>query len=875
MSDIHRRRHLLLLLAFSLSGAAALIYEVVWSKYLILMFGSTVQAQTIVLSTFMLGLAIGNKVGGSWANRQKYSLLKYAGIEFLIGIYALIFPSIYGICDDVFIRIGSGIVDKRTELWILKAGISTVILLPPTVLMGMTLPLILASVRSIRSVAGSSQAASVFYAVNSIGAVVGAGASGFVLIRQYGLELTLWMAGITNLLVGFIAIFIYSRARGEVNEQEDLVKPSARDQRQWLTMVDTVVLLTGAVSMGMEILASRCLVLVFGASTISFSIVLIAFILGLGVAGIIASSSFIKRQSAENITVGALILTFLALALGAGQLERWTLFYRYAMSGLAASPSGYILYLILNTFLSVIVIGIPAGILGLVLPVWMNEKAKSEKNAEQQIGKLLSFNTAGCVIGVLITGLWLMPRFGLRSTFLILASVLSASAVLLLLKNRKFILSVLILALTFGAHFHRLKEDETWQYILSAGIFRMRNFEDAELKTEMQKRKQIYKLLFYEDGTDATVSIETGRYKELTDQITLRVNGKADATSKGDLSTQYLLAHLPMLANPNAKKVFVLGFGSGITAGALLGHPIEKITISENCTPVLRAGKFFIPWNRDVQHSSRVEIFEEDARTILKLKQDRYDVIISEPSNPWMAGVGSVFSRQFYKLCASRLNPDGVMAQWFHVYEMDNEIISMVIRTFHSVYPCMEIWDSQGGDIILLGAKKPWNSSPESYSVGFKRDEVRADFLRIGLASPEAVWARQLCSQSTAPYIVENGRVQTDEYPILEYDAPRAFFMGKTASLLEKFDERTRLVQAADEKKRQVLKNLPVEILKPIFQEFTSVNSELRKQLVLKFEGEPAMVRELEKIPSIFSIQKKEAVLKDAAMEQKTSHQRN
>ena len=159
----------------------------------------------------------------------------------------------------------------------------------------------------------------------------------------------------------------------------------------------------------------------------------------------------------------------------------------------------------------------------------------------------------------------------------------------------------------------------------------------------------------------------------------MRINGKVDASSKGDAATQLLLAYLPLMANPGSKDVFCFGMGSGITAGATLNYPIDHLTVAENCAPVLRAAKLFDPWNNGVLTNSRARIYHEDARTVLKLSPKRYDVIISEPSNPWMVGVASVFTREFYQLAASRLKPGGIMTQWFHNYEMDDRNVNVVL----------------------------------------------------------------------------------------------------------------------------------------------------------------------------------------------------
>jgi len=359
-------------------------------------------------------------------------------------------------------------------------------------------------------------------------------------------------------------------------------------------------------------------------------------------------------------------------------------------------------------------------------------------------------------------------------------------------------------------------------------------------------------LLYYKDGPDATVSVENGKGIHERAQTLLRINGKADASSFGDLSTQYLLAHLPMMANPDAKQVFVLGFGSGITAGALLGHPIERLTIAENCQPVLEAAPFFGQWNRGVLTNSRTTVKNEDARAVLKLSRQKYDVIISEPSNPWVVGVGSVFSKDFYELAASKLADGGIMAQWFHTYEMDDPIVYLVIRTFGSVFPNLEIWDTQNGDIVLLGAKKPWPSNVAQFGKLFQRPIPREDLEKINMTSPEKLFVRQVASQRTAFAIAGDGPVQTDEFPILEYAAPKAFFIGKTATELCLFDERTWESSLAPAEKIKVLQSLSPEEVVQIFQPWGTSNSDLNKYRSYLQEDGGTMTAEEARTPIAF-----------------------
>ena len=825
----------MILFLFFCSGATALIYEVVWSKYLALMLGSTVQAQTVVLAVFMGGLALGNRLFGARADASRQPLALYGYLEVAIGLYAFFFNSIYGAADLVFVAAGSAVLKQGALLLALKAGLSVALLIGPTILMGGTLPVLAAWLNLSSTDAGRRSAR--FYATNSLGAVCGAGLAGFVLVRELGMVSTLQMTALANVIIGIAAVAIARKqplVQSPKSKVLSPVEPAAPNSNSPLALGCVLVALTGAVSMGLEVLASRSLTLIFGASLQAFAIVLMAFILGIGVGSSIIASPRWRQLVREPATIALIFAAAAVVGMLVMGIEEWVRVYLSLKSGLARTAMGYRFHQLLAGALSLVVLGVPAGLIGAVLPLWIRAGADG---LGKHVGRLLTWNTLGAVGGSLLTGFVLMPWLGLRGAFLALAMILAVAAMLTAWRiGRRDILLpaaalMVILALTSAVG------GEGWRHVLSSGVFRAKDSPDASAAM-LAHRKRTVNLLFYEDAADATVSVEQSVHGGAPGQIILRVNGKPDATTQGDLATQYLLAHLPMLARPESKDVFVLGLGSGITAGAVLGHPVETLTIAENCEPVLRAAKFFEPWNRGVLAEPRTRVWHEDARTVLKLAgQSRFDVIISEPSNPWMAGVGGVFSREFYELCASRLKDGGVMTQWFHVYEMHDGIVTMVLRTFGSVFPHIEVWDPGTGDIILLGSLRPWRSAPDVYGRVFARVQPRQDLERIGLKSPAAVWARQLASQRTAHAIAEDFGVQSDLFPTLEYEAPKAFFLGQTSRVLFDYDERTKQSELAPLEKRAALATLTDEALRLVFEEFSSVNSEMKRYLTIRLTG--------------------------------------
>ena len=454
-----------------------------------------------------------------------------------------------------------------------------------------------------------------------------------------------------------------------------------------------------------------------------------------------------------------------------------------------------------------------------MLPLCLRWVSGAGQSFGDRVGRLLTWNTLGAVVGVLITGFFLMPKAGLRNAFNILAVLLCVPAFLLAWRTQRHVLKFSAAALAGLLILSCVTGGAGWRHVLSSGIFRIR--ETSVNPAFFEHRKQLVKILFYEDGPDATVTVEQTGGEGLNADLFLNINGKADASSRGDLTTQLLLAHLPMLARPGSEDVFVLGLASGISCRGFLAYPIKQLTVADNCEPVTRAVDFFALWNRGVRTNPVTRLRVEDARTVLKLESKKYDVIMSEPSNPWFASVGSVFSREFYELAKKRLKPGGIMVQWFQVYEMNDGIVEMVLRTFGSSFPVMEIWDTNEGDIVLLGSDRPWDMSLESLRRSYGSELVRQDLASIGLPTPETLLARLFASQRTAAFIAGPGAIQTDGFPVLEYEAPVAFFIGATAQRITRFDERTWQSGFASEERRRALASLDDQALRGAFEHKT------------------------------------------------------
>jgi spermidine synthase len=830
------QRRWIVLTLFFCSGAAALVYEVIWSKFLSQMLGSTVYAQTVVLAAFMGGLAIGNSWFGRRADRWQNPLRAYGALEVVIGAYAFFYNVWDRLADGIFIRLGSGIAGHTGWLLVLKAALSALLLLGPTILMGGTLPLLAAWLQKSFPEAGRGSA--LFYAVNSLGAVAGAGMAGFWLVSSFGMVEALRIAAVTNLAIGAAAILLgrANVAPVPADNQRRKAKPEAIPL---LLRPRLIVAATGAISMGLEVLASRSMALIFGSSLQSFAIVLMAFILGIGLGSAWIAAPRRRVESAGNKAMALLCVASAWITLLVLKIELWTDVYRMARVHLAHTDTGYVLYELLAGGISIVVLGVPAACIGGVLPLMIRGLAGKDVPLGKEVGTLLAWNTVGAVAGTLLTGFVLMPLAGLRTAFGLLALALGLVAFMAASDRFRLRTAIPALSVSMLACAVFVLNEDGWRQVMSAGVFRLDSSEFDP--TLMAKRKQHTRLLFYKDAPDATVSVEQGDERGAASPINLRINGKADASTGIDIATQLLLAHLPMLAKPDAHDVFVLGLGSGITAGATLNYPLDHLVVAENCPPVLDAARCFTNWNQGLLNDRRARIRVEDARTVLKLEPQLYDVIITEPSNPWSVGVGSVFSLEFYQLAASRLKPGGVVAQWFHIYEMQDDLLKVVLRTFGTVFPYTEVWDTGPGDIVLLGSQQPWPTGPEVFSKGFEIARVRANLKYIGISSPRALLARQVASQRTAFAIAGDGPLQTDLHPILEYSAPRAFYIGAFARLLDSYDERRSQQLLAPAEKQAALRSLTSEDLNEVFANVRSINRDLLS-CVLNGPGESCIV---------------------------------
>ncbi len=779
-----RRIHLALLVLFFLSGATGLVYEVVWTRMAGLVFGNTVYAVTTVLAAFFTGLALGSYLLGPIADRTRSHPRLYGLLEIGVGLYGLCTPFLFWVVEKIYLSSYQAGRENLLLFTLFQFGLVFMVLVAPTILMGGTLPVL--SRYFVRRETEIGYGVGAIYALNTAGAVVGTIGAGFLLIPVMGVSTTIWMTAILNLGIGLLSLSFSRRLPGF--EAEEIVEKAVRTPRRGdehtvhlgkLYIRPTVLVallfgLAGGASMIYEIAWTRALALVLGSSVYAFTTMLATFLIGLA-GGSYAFSYFFRRK--EGLRPSS--FGWLEIFIGVSSLLIIPLFNRLPdlylqMAGLANfSFSGVQAIQFLVSFFVMI---IPTLLIGATFPCVVKICTREIQHLGGNIGTLYAINTFGSIIGSFLGGFFLIRLMGAQNALTLAAFLnLSIGAILVSLtwmeaqawKARAgAVMACTAVVLAFLI--------PRWNPQLMASgvaIYGQRYLTSGKgLSVDEVARAE--DLVFFAEGLNATVSVhQRGR------GLFLRTNGKTDASNGRDMHTQLMSGHIPLFLHPRPKTVLIIGMGSGITAGAVARHPVEKIDVVEIEPAVVEAASFFAKENQNVLQDPRLNVVIGDGRNFLLSSPSEYDVIISEPSNPWITGVANLFTLEFYKAAKARLGQNGVMCQWIQIYNILPDDLRMVIRTFQTVFPHTTIWQTVRGDFLLMG-------TPESLVVDLARwREAGAipglmEGLRpLGFDSPKAVLADFVLGEKDAGLFAQHADLNTDDLPLLEFSAPTSLYL--------------------------------------------------------------------------------------------------
>jgi spermidine synthase len=750
---------------FTASGFAGLIYESIWTHYLKLFLGHAAYAQSLVLVVFMGGMAAGAAWCGRLSERLPNPLLGYALVEAVIGALALAFhPLFVGITDWSYASLLPALGGEWPVL-AAKLGISCLLILPQSVLLGMTFPLMSAGLARAHP-AAQGESIAMLYFTNSLGAAAGVLASGFVLIAWAGLPGTLRTAGVLNFALA-LAVWLLARPARDLPLR-------ARQGVPVFSLLLGVAFFTGLASFIYEIVWIRMLSLVLGASTHSFELMLSTFILGLALGGLAVRRQVDRSRSPESL-LGWVQLMMGLLALATLPLYDVTFGLMEALlRGLARTDTGYLFFNLSGQGIAALVMLPATFCAGMTLPLITGALLR-RGGGERAIGQVYAANTLGAIAGVVLAVHIGLPVLGLKGALIAGCLVDVALGVLLLhaYASRTHFLwtasasTALLLLVALGVQLDVNK--------MTAGVFR-----HGDLESSRDAR-----ILFEKDGKTATVHLV--KYSEA---LSLRTNGKSDGSINLDLDgergtdeiTMVLTGALPLALKPDAKSAAVIGIGTGLTTHTLLQSlAIERVDTVEIEAAMAQAARGFLPRNSSAFADPRGAIRIDDAKTFFSSAAQRYDLIVSEPSNPWVSGVSSLFTREFYRRVRGHLNPDGLLVQWVQLYEIDASLVATILRALGEEFPHYAVFAASDHDLLIVAGEDPVPAAAQP--AVFEHPGLAKELWAVHMFSGGDFDARYLGSRATLePLFASYGMPANSDYaPVLDLNAARHRFTERSA----------------------------------------------------------------------------------------------
>lgn len=795
------------LLLFFLSGATGLLYQVVWVRGFVHVFGATVLAVSTVLAAFMGGLALGGLAGGRIVRRVRNPLRLYGLLECALAVLAGLVPTMVKLAHPLYAGLYPSLADSFWALSAVRFGVSMLILIPPTFLMGATLPLLTAHAESAARDAEPGwirRRVAHLYAVNTFGAVAGTAAASFVLLPGLGLRMTLFAGVALNVLVGLAAIVLAGRsgsaaaaasvpagaAAGTPEDPATSAAPapaaagSAASADSAPAPIARPALLAAAGVLGfsalaLEVLWTRTLTLALGTTTYAFALVLTAFLLGIAGGSAIAARLLRRpRRAAALFAAAPAAVGLLALAIVPVFDRLPDLFVR-----LTAGGSG--------TWLQGLAVMFGVAALPMLLPTLVSGAAfplavgidRAAGGAGRSVGDVYASNTLGAILGSWAAGFLLIPQLGLREGIVLAGSIQIAMTVALLLAwrgPRKGVARGAGIALAVIAAVVVLALPDWNRAALTRGGFAvaadLRRYGLTELAVDRSE------IVFFEEGIATTVTV-----RRWSDELTMQMNGVTEASNTGDLATQVMIGGLGALLHPEPRDALVIGLGSGITAAATARHPgVETVDCVEISEAVAHAAELFREANHGVLDDPRVRLVVGDGRNHLSLSGRTFDVIVSQPSNVWVSGTGALMTREFYGMCREHLRPGGILCAWIQGYSITSRELRAVLAAVRAHFPQVTLWSAGWGDLAIV-------AGDESFRIDAQRlldkatahEEIRALLRESDAPDLVSLLSRNLLAGSSLDRYVGDAPPNTDDNLILEFQAPKLLYRETVRELFE------------------------------------------------------------------------------------------
>lgn len=757
------------LVLFVLSGAAGLVYEIIWTRMLTLVFGNTVYAASTVIASFMGGLAIGSYLFGRLADRRRDTLRLYGMLELGVGIFALFVPMIFAGLNGIYGHLFRSFGEQTTPFFIARFVLSFVILLAPTILMGATLPVLTRFFTFRRARLGRQVAK--LYALNTLGATVGCFLAGFLMIERLGVSTSNYVAAAVSLTVALL-IILTSRRLGAAGAGALPDKAPSKEKKRaaeggYSDGVRRLILIgiafVGFSSLGYEVLWMRVIIYVTSASIEAFTVVLTTYLAGIALGSLLVAR-FVDRWRRPLAVFGAI-----EIAVGLAAIASIPLLANlYQVSALVARLQipGFWGWTAVRFIFTAVVILLPTLLMGAAFPVATNAFIRTLGGVGRGVGSLYAMNTVGAVAGSLAAGFLILPAFGAQNGLMVLALLNLITGVVLWSAERGrriagMAAGAAVAAAGFLAGF----------IFIPPHVFH-RLFNQSRAASEM---------IYCSEDVTATVTVHQfpPGYNFEEDLRVICTNGVDVAGTDYMLrTTQLVQGHLPLLIQRPGARAMQVGFGSGETARVILLQGAEHLDVIEICDGLVAAAPLFADINKLAYQGPKSRVIIMDAKNYARLTGEKYDLIMNDSIHPRVSGNASLYTVDYFADCRASLAPGGYMSSWFPVYGMRPEELKMILRSFRTVFPHATLWmahNTVNRHALLLAPLEdgPVRIDYRDFHDRFTRPEILADLAPIDMDDPVFFISSLVMDEDALRDYCEGAELNTDDHPRLEYRVPK------------------------------------------------------------------------------------------------------
>lgn len=737
----------LLLVAFFLSGAVALVYQVLWTRQLGLVFGVTIQAASTVLACFMGGLALGSYLAGRWSDRLQRPLRTFAIVEALIAVSALLTPTLLGVADSLFVGMAPSLEGSAVLTTVARIGLTALVLIVPAGLMGMTYPLVLRAAS--RGADGIRRTASLLYAINTTGAIVGVLFGSLWLVPTMGLSRTFLIAAGLNLLVAAVAWvasineapLLRSSSEAPASASPVVITPLSDRAR---LVVLLVIALSGTVSLALEIVWFRILVFFLRPTTYAFASMLAAVLAGLAIGSYLVTP-WLRRRANWLAVLGATEIAIgLTAVLSAFALVRANAVMVWMFSTVEAlnPPYDFVIPLLFAAAFAILPTAILLGAafpMGLIL--WTTGGQQDDSRVGRRVGTLYALNVGGAIVGSLAGGFVLIPALGAQNSLVLIAAIplVGGLALFWMAQPRSRVPVAGVAAAAFVA----------------AAVMLPEVFQDV-----IRARYPGHHVLWHAEDAQATVSVVRHG-----DQRVLLIDGMHHASDgRSMIGYHRAIGALAVAVHPDPRQVLIVGMGGGTTGGGAAILPNTRTTLVELSPSVVKAGSWFAGINRNILENPNVTFRVADGRHFLKTTTQKFDVITADLMLPHLAGAASLYSADYYALASKALAPGGIMVQWIPA---DTEFQhKMMLRSFLSAFPHVTLW--MGGS-IAIGSNEPLKVRESDFALKLAYPQVEKALQESGLGTFELLVRQYFTTRTHIERYLGDGPMLQDDRPVTEY----------------------------------------------------------------------------------------------------------